>query len=190
MKIGLFFGSFNPVHVGHLIIANAMAEDTDLERVWFVVSPQNPFKSSKTLLHEFDRLDMVQMAIEDNFNMEVCDIEFHMPKPSYTIDTMAWLSDKYPQHDFKLIIGEDNLRHFPKWKNHHLILEQYGLYVYPRPGAAPSELKNHPNVRIVNAPLVDISATFIRRRLNEYKSIRYLVPDKVADHIKVRKFYV
>lgn len=190
MKIGLFFGSFNPVHVGHLIIANAMVEDTDMERVWFVVSPQNPFKSSKTLLHEFDRLDMVQMAIEDNFNLEACDIEFHMPKPSYTIDTMAWLSDKYPQHDFKLIIGEDNLRHFPKWKNHHLILEQYGLYVYPRPGAAPSELKSHPNVSIVNAPLVDISATFIRRRLIEYKSIRYLVPDKVADHIKVRKFYL
>lgn len=189
MKIGLFFGSFNPVHIGHLIIANAMVEDTDMERVWFVVSPQNPFKSSKTLLHEFDRLDMVQMAVEDNFSLEACDIEFHMPKPSYTIDTMAWLSDKYPQHDFKLIIGEDNLRHFPKWKNHHLILEQFGLYVYPRPGAAPSELISHPNVKMVPAPMVDISATYIRRRLNEYKSIRYLVPDKVADHIMVRKFY-
>lgn len=190
MKIGLFFGSFNPVHIGHLIIANAVVEDTDMERVWFVVSPQNPFKSSKTLLHEFDRLDMVEMAVEDNFCIEACDIEFHMPKPSYTIDTMAWLRDKYPQHLFKLIIGEDNLRHFPKWKNHHLILEEFGLYVYPRPGAEGSELKNHPNVKMVDAPMVDISATFIRRRLNEYKSIRYLVPDKVADHIKVRKFYI
>ena len=190
MKIGLFFGSFNPIHIGHLIIANTMVEDTDIERVWFVVSPLNPFKSSNSLLHEFDRMDMVEMAVEDNFYLQASDVEFHMPKPSYTIDTLAWLTDKYPQHAFKLIIGEDNLRYFPKWKNHRVILEQFGLYVYPRPNAVPSDLMSHPNVKMVEAPMVDISATFIRRRLKECKSIRYLVPDKVADHIAIRKFYV
>lgn len=189
MKIGLFFGSFNPIHLGHLVIANTIVEDTDVERVWFVVSPHNPFKSSNSLLHEFDRLDMVEMATEDNFNMEVTDVEFHMPKPSYTVDTLAYLSDKYPQHEFKLIIGEDNLRQFPKWKNSQVILEHYGLYVYPRPNAQSSPLKEHANVQMVEAPMVDISATFIRRRIREYKSIRYLVPDKVAEHISIRKFY-
>ena len=167
-----------------------MVEDTELERVWFVVSPRNPFKSSNSLLHEFDRLDMVQMAVEDNFNMEATDVEFHMPRPSYTVDTLAWLSDKYPQHSFKLIIGEDNLKHFHKWKNHQVILEGYGLYVYPRPGAEPTALLEHPNVEMVKAPTVDISATFIRKRLKKFKSIRYLVPEKVADHIETRKFYV
>ena len=189
MKIGLFFGSFNPIHVGHLIIANAMAEDTDLQRVWFVVSPHNPFKSSKSLLHEFDRLDMVRLAIEDNPLFEATDIEFRMPRPSYTIDTLAWLTDKYPQHQFTLIIGEDNLAGFPKWKNSPVILEQYGLYVYPRPGAQTSELRKHDNVRLVDAPLVDISATYIRRRLQQNKTIRYLVPPRVEDHINVRRFY-
>lgn len=190
MKIGLFFGSFNPIHVGHLIIANTVVEDTDVERVWFVVSPLNPFKSSNSLLHEFDRMDMVRMAIEDNFNLEATDVEFNMPKPSYTADTLAYLTDKYPQHEFRLIIGEDNLHHFPKWKNHSVILEQYGMYVYPRPKAKPSALREHPNVQFVEAPMVDISATFIRRRLKAYKTIRYLVPDKVADYIAIRKFYV
>ena len=190
MKIGLFFGSFNPIHIGHLIIANTMVEDTDIERVWFVISPLNPFKSSNSLLHEFDRLEMVEMAVEDNFQLEATDVEFHMPRPSYTIDTLAWLSDRHPEHEFKLIIGEDNLNNFPKWKNHEVILEQYGLYVYPRPGSKASELKEHSNVRIVEAPLVDISATFIRRRLLEFKSIRYLVPEKVREHIEIRKFYV
>lgn len=190
MKIGLFFGSFNPIHIGHLIIANIMVEDTELERVWFVVSPRNPFKSSNALLHEFDRLDMVQMAIEDNFNLEATDVEFQMPRPSYTVDTLAWLRDKHPQHTFKLIIGEDNLKSFPKWKNHQVILDDFGLYVYPRPGAESSELMEHQNVQLVKAPTVDISATFIRKRLKKFKSIRYLVPEKVAEHIEVRKFYV
>ena len=190
MKIGLFFGSFNPIHIGHLMIANAMVQDTDLQRVWFVVSPQNPFKSAKTLLHEFDRLDMVRLAIEDNDCLEATDIEFRMPLPSYTVDTLAWLSDKHPQHQFKLIIGEDNLAGFPKWKNSSVILEQYGLYVYPRPGAKASELRRHANVQIVDAPLVDISATYIRRRLQENKNIRYLVHPKVEEHIQVRRFYL
>lgn len=167
-----------------------MVEDTDVERVWFVVSPLNPFKSSKSLLHEFDRIDMVRMAIEDNFNFEATDVEFHMPKPSYTADTLAYLTDRYPQHDFKLIIGEDNLHHFPKWKNHAVILAHYGMYVYPRPNAKSSALREHPNVKLVEAPMVDISATFIRRRIKNDKTIRYLVPAKVAEHIAIRKFYI
>ncbi len=121
MKIGLFFGSFNPIHIGHLIIANTMAENTDLEEVWFVVSPQNPFKKQKSLLHEFDRLEMVERAIQDNFKLKASDIEFHLPRPSYTIDTLTVLQEKYPEHQFGLIMGGDNLSHFHKWKNYEQI---------------------------------------------------------------------
>lgn len=190
MKIGLFFGSFNPVHTGHMIIANIMAEHTDLRQVWFVVSPQNPFKSNKSLLHEHDRYAMVEQAIYDNYRLRVTDIEFHMPRPSYTVDTLAYLSDKHPDHDFKLIIGEDNLKSFPKWKNHQVILEEYGLYIYPRPGSVFSEISNHSNVRLVKAPLLDISATFIRRCLKEGKSIKYLVPEPVEVFIKSNKLFI
>lgn len=190
MKIGLFFGSFNPIHVGHLIIANMMATTTDLNQVWFVVSPQNPFKKNKSLLHEFDRFDMVERAIADNSRLKATDIEFSMPKPSYTIDTLTWLSEKFPQHEFRLIMGEDNLAQFGNWKNYDKILEYYGLYVYPRPRAAGSVFKEHPNVRLVTAPLLDISATFIRDCVRQNRSIRYMVPDVVAEMIERKKFYV
>lgn len=190
MKIGLFFGSFNPVHTGHMIIANIMAEHTDLQQVWFVVSPQNPLKSSKSLLHEHDRYAMVEQAIIDNYRLRVSDIEFRMPRPSYTIDTLAYLTDKYPDHDFKLIIGEDNLKSFPRWKNHQVILDAYGLYIYPRPGSVSSEISHHPNVKWVEAPLLDISATFIRRCLKANKSIKYLVPKPVEVFIKSKKLFV
>ncbi|MTI30263.1 nicotinate (nicotinamide) nucleotide adenylyltransferase [Xanthovirga aplysinae] len=190
MNIGLFFGSFNPIHLGHLMIAQAMLDNTEIEQVWFIVSPQNPFKKSKALLHEFDRLEMVELAIGDNFNFRASDLEFHMPRPSYTVDTLTYLSEKFPQHQFKLIIGEDNLKSFPKWKNAEKILELYELYVYPRPNAVASiELKNHPHVKMVDAPMVDISATFIRRAIQEGKSVNYLVPEKVAEHIYARKLY-
>jgi nicotinate-nucleotide adenylyltransferase len=190
MRIGLFFGSFNPIHIGHLIIANIMAENSDLQAVWFVVSPQNPFKKSKTLLHEFDRLDMVEMAITDNPKLKAIDIEFHLPRPSYTIDTLTVIQEKYPQHIFSLIIGEDNLGQFSKWKNYQQILEYFGLYVYPRPGAIKSELLKHPNVKVIEAPLLDISATFIRDRIRENKSVKYLVPDQVEQYILRKKFYI
>lgn len=190
MKIGLFFGSFNPVHIGHLIIANTMATTTDLEQVWFVVSPQNPFKKNKSLLHEFDRIDLVERAIADNSKLKATDIEFSMPRPSFTIDTLTRLQEKYPQHQFKLIIGGDNLAQFPNWKNYEKILEFYGLYVYPRPDSAPSPLEQHPNVRFVQAPLLDISATFIREAIRQNRSIRYLVPDVVGEIIERKKFYV
>ncbi len=192
MKVGLFFGSFNPVHIGHLIIANIMAETTDLQQVWFVVSPQNPLKPSKSLAHEFDRYDMVQAAIEGSYHLRVTDIEFNMPRPSYTVDTLAYLSDKYPQHEFALIIGEDNLHSFPRWKNHQVIIDNYGLYVYPRPGSdsRPAPLADHPNVHWVEAPVLAISATFIRKLIKAEKSIKYLVPDAVREIIRNRKLYL
>ncbi len=188
-KIGLFFGSFNPIHIGHLIIANIMAENTDLNKVWFVVSPQNPFKLSKGLLHEFDRYDMVKVAIADNYKLEVSDVEFNLPKPSYTIHTLAYLTEKFPGKEFKVIIGEDNLENFSKWKNHEQILDQFGLYVYPRPHVTNSDLKRHPHVKMVEAPLLDISATYIRNCIKDNKSIRYLVPESVEQMIRLKHFY-
>jgi nicotinate-nucleotide adenylyltransferase len=189
-KTGLFFGSFNPIHIGHMIIANVMAENTDLSKVWFVVSPQNPFKPSKGLLHEFDRYDMVKAAVADNYKLEVTDVEFHLPKPSYTIHTLTHLREKYPAKEFKVIIGEDNLENFSKWKNYEQILEHYGLYVYPRPHVTNSEIKRHPNVTMVEAPLLDISATYIRNCIKSNKSIRYLVPEEVEQMIRLKQFYL
>ncbi len=188
-KIGLFFGSFNPIHLGHLIIANVMVENTDLSKVWLVVSPQNPLKPSKGLLHEFDRFDMVKAAIADNYKLEASDIEFNLPKPSYTIHTLAHLIEKHPTKEFKLILGEDNLENFTKWKNYQQILDQFGLYVYPRPGVTNKELSRHANVKIVEAPLLDISATYIRNCIKDNKSIRYLVPEAVENMIRSKNFY-
>jgi nicotinate-nucleotide adenylyltransferase len=189
-KIGLFFGSFNPIHMGHLIIANIMAQNTDLDKVWLVVSPQNPFKPSKGLLHEFDRYDLVKTAIADNYKLEASDVEFHLPKPSYTIHTLAYLTEKYPNKEFKVVIGEDNLENFTKWKNHEQILNQFGLYVYPRPHVTNSDLKRHSNVTIVKAPMIDISATYIRNCIKNNKSIRYLVPETVENMIRTKNFYL
>lgn len=188
-KIGLFFGSFNPIHIGHLIIANIMAENTDLNKVWFVVSPQNPFKPSHGLLHEFDRYDMVKAAIGDHYKLEVSDVEFNLSKPSYTVHTLAHLTEKHPDKEFKVIIGEDNLENFVKWKNYEQILEQYGLYVYPRPNVTNSEVKRHPHVKMVEAPLLDISATYIRNCIKNNKSIRYLVPEAVEHMIRSKNFF-
>jgi nicotinate-nucleotide adenylyltransferase len=189
MKVGLFFGSFNPIHTGHMIIANIMAETTDLEKVWFVVTPQNPLKPSKGLLHDFDRYDMVRAAVYENYKLEVTDVEFQLPKPNYTIHTLVHLSEKHPTKEFKVIIGEDNLANFTKWKNYERIVEDYGLYVYPRPNVTNSELKRHPNVKMVEAPMMDISATFIRNCIKKNQSVRYLVPDAVEAIIRDRKFY-
>lgn len=189
MNVGLFFGSFNPIHVGHLIIANLIKEQTDLQQVWFVVSPQNPLKKRNSLLHEFDRLDMVRAAVYENYDLRDCDIEFHMPRPSYTVDTLTYLTEKHPDHHFKLIMGEDNLVHFHKWKNYEVILENYGILVYPRPGDLSGERSKHPNIKFVKAPVLDISATFIRKCIKNNISIRYLVPDGVEELIRAKKFY-
>jgi len=189
-KIGLFFGSFNPIHTGHLIVANLMVEAADLQKVWFVVSPQNPFKPAKGLLHEFDRYDMVRAAVHDNYKLEVSDVEFHLPKPSYTIHTLVHLKEKHPEKEFSIIIGEDNLEGFTRWKNYKQILDHYGLYVYPRTNAQPSELKTHPNVKFVDVPMLDISATFIRNCIRKNQSVRYLVPDAVEEMIRAKGFYL
>ena len=172
-----------------------MAHTTDLEQVWFVVSPQNPFKKTKSLLHEFDRLDMVERAIADNSRLKATDVEFSMPKPSYTIDTLDRLTQKFPQHTFRLIMGEDNLDQFTNWKQYERILTEFGLYFYPRPlrsglVAATSPLREHPQVRLVNAPLLDISATFIRDAVRTNRPIRYMVPEVVEEMILRKKFYL
>ncbi|MEX2512341.1 MAG: nicotinate (nicotinamide) nucleotide adenylyltransferase [Cyclobacteriaceae bacterium] len=187
MKVGLFFGSFNPIHIGHLIIADIMQDQTDLDEVWFVVSPQNPMKSSNSLLHEFDRLRMVELATADHFKFRVIDAEFHMPKPSFTIDTLAYLSDKYPEKEFVLILGGDNLNHFHKWKNSPEILAQYGMYVYPRPGK--NKVWEHPNIQYIESPLLDISATFIRKIIKKGGSVRYLLHPDVTDYIRSKNLY-
>jgi nicotinate-nucleotide adenylyltransferase len=189
MKIGLFFGSFNPIHIGHLILANTIAQGSDCQQVWFVVSPHNPHKDQSTLLHEFDRYDLVRLAIADNHLLEVSDVEFAMPRPSYTIDTLAHLTEKYPQHEFALVMGEDNLQHFHKWKNHQSIIKYHSLLVYPRPYAVKTDWLQNPKVKLIEAPMLDISATFIRKLVKEGKSIQYLVPPEVETTIRLKKFY-
>ncbi len=184
MRVGLFFGSFNPIHVGHLILANAMAYNTDLDAVWLVVSPQNPLKAASTLLPADARLQMARLAVDYNDRLRVSNVEFSLPQPSYTVDTLAHLESQYPSYHFALLLGEDNLPTLPKWKNHHVLLERYPLYIYPRPGTPVSPLHTHPAVRLLPTPLLDISATFIRQCVREGKSIRYLVPDAVEEYIK------
>ena len=187
MKIGLYFGSFNPIHMGHLIIAQSLFQRGRLDQVWFVVSPQNPLKKQESLAHEQDRLRMVELAIDDNYQFRASDVEFRMPRPSYTIDTLTYLSDKYPQHQFSIFLGSDNLSHFHKWKNHHAILENYPILVYPRPGEVKT--LDHPGVSYMEAPLLDISATFIRQSIQEGLSVRYLLPERVEQYITDKKLY-
>jgi nicotinate-nucleotide adenylyltransferase len=188
-KIGLFFGSFNPIHVGHMVIASWFVEFTDIDKVWFVVSPQNPFKGKKSLLADLHRLALVRIAVEDDARFQVSDIEFKMPKPSFTIDTLTYLEEKYPDKKFILLTGSDQLPTFDKWKNPERLLELYQMYVYARPGYMGSNYDNHPNVRIFNTPLLEISSTFIRQSIKEKKDIRYLLPSKVWEYIKEMHFY-
>jgi len=187
--IGLFFGSFNPVHIGHLIIANHMANETDLDQVWMVVSPQNPFKDKKSLAKDRDRYNLVHLAIGDNPKLSVSDIEFSMPKPSYTIDTLTYLKEKYPNKIFYLIMGGDNVPTLPKWKNSEFLIENYKIYVYKRPGYDLGPLASHPNITSVEAPLLDISSTHIRQLIKERKSIQYLVPDAARMEIERSSIY-
>lgn len=189
MEVGLYFGSFNPIHVGHLIIAQTLLEQSALQEIWFVVSPQNPFKKNSSLLHEFDRYEMVRLATLDNYQFRVSDIEFSMPKPSYTIDTLTYLQDRHADKKFTLIIGEDNLSQFPNWKNHEQILAHFPLYVYPRFDSAASPLLAKPNVHLFEAPLLDISATYIRKLIKESRSVRYLLPNVVEEYIRDKKFW-
>ncbi len=183
MKTGLFFGSFNPIHLGHLVIAEYMATRTDLDEVWLVVSPQNPLKKKKSLANNFDRLHLVRLATEDNPKLKVSDIEFKLPIPSYTVDTLTFLREKHPNREFALIMGGDNLCSLPKWKNYEILLRDYPIYVYNRPNYGDCPLKEHPAIHFFDAPLMDISATFIRESIKKRLSIRYLVPPKVYAEI-------
>lgn len=188
-RIGLFFGSFNPIHTGHLIIAQHMLEHADVDRIWFVVSPQNPLKPRKTLARDADRLHMVRLAIDDNPGFHASNIEFSLPKPSYTVDTLAYLRDQYPEHVFSLIMGGDNLTSLAKWKNYEILLRDYAILVYRRPGSGETPFDDHPSVRFFEAPQLDISATFIREQIKEGKSIRYLVPDAVFEFLDGGRLY-
>ncbi len=188
MKIGLYFGSFNPVHTGHLIIASHLLNETDIEKVWFVVSPQNPFKTNHSLLNEYDRLHLLRAATEDDQRMRISDIEFNLPRPSYTSVTLAHLHEKYPEHEFSIIMGSDSYQNLEKWKNYEYILSNYTIYVYRRPGFGIDE-KTSSNVIIVDAPLLQISATQIRQLIRTGKSIRYMVPERVREEIEKGSYY-
>jgi nicotinate-nucleotide adenylyltransferase len=189
MKIGLFFGSFNPIHVGHLIIANYMATQTDLKQIWLVVSPHNPLKPKSTLARDRDRFNMVELAIGENLLLKASNIEFKLPKPSYTIDTLTYLKELYPQHEFTLIMGGDNIATLQKWKNYEQILRGYDIYVYKRPQYDLGELTTQERIKVFEAPLMEISATYIRKCLTENKSIQYLVPDSVLKYIEESGIY-
>lgn len=197
MKIGLYFGTFNPIHVGHLVIANYMANFTDLDQVWLVVSPQNPLKEKATLLADFHRLSLVRYAIEDNPKLKASDIEFKLEKPSYTVVTLAHLKEKYPEHTFALIMGEDNLRGLHKWFNYEKILNDYSTYVYPRGMTEdeaeltiPADLRNHRNVKFCyDAPTMRISASFIRDAIKNKKDVRYLLTEPVFNYVDEMNFY-
>ena len=191
MKVGLFFGTFNPIHIGHLAIANHIVEFSDLDQVWFVVTPQSPFKTKQSLLDNYQRLQMVFLAAEDYPKLKPSNIEFNLPQPNYTVNTLAHLYEKFPDHTFALIMGEDNLKSFHKWKNHEVILENHELYVYPRISSEKSEneLLKSKRVHLIDAPIMEISSTFIRNSIKEGKSIRPLLPEKVWQYLDEMNFY-
>ena len=191
MKIGLYFGTFNPIHVGHMIIANHIAEFSDVDKVWMVVTPHNPLKQKSTLLDDRHRLQMVFLATEDYPKIQPSDIEFKLPQPNYTIHTLVHLKEKYPQHEFALIMGEDNLNSFRKWKNYEAILSDYDLYVYPRiySGAIDPQFENHPKIHKIEAPVIEISSTHIRESIKNKKNYMPLLPQKVWEYIDHNNFY-
>ena len=191
MKIGLYFGTFNPIHIGHLTIANHLAEHSDLDQVWFVVTPLSPFKKKSSLLDNNQRLEMVYRATKDYTNLRPSDIEFGLKEPNYTIDTLTYLGEKFPEHEFALIMGEDNLKSFHKWKNYELILENHNLYVYPRisEGKINTQFNNHPKIIKVDAPIMQLSSTFIRNEIKEGKNIRPMLPEHVWEYLDEMNFY-
>lgn len=191
MNIGLYFGTFNPIHVGHLTIANHLAEHSDLDQVWFVVTPQSPFKKKSTLLDNHQRLDMVYRATKDYDKLRPSDIEFGLKQPNYTIDTLTYLHEKFPDYEFSLIMGEDNLKSFHKWENYELILKHHSIYVYPRlsPGKIENQFNNHPKILNVSAPIMELSSTFIRKEIAAGKNVRPMLPENVWQYIDEMNFY-
>jgi nicotinate-nucleotide adenylyltransferase len=188
MPIGLYFGSFNPIHIGHLIIANHILNSTAVKKIWFVVSPQNPFKQSASLLNEFDRLHLVQKAIDEDDRLKAIDIEFSLPKPSYTANTLAYLQEKYPNEEFQILIGSDSFQNLGSWKNAQFIISNYKLIVYERSGFDVVNTINA-NIEVMEAPLLQVSATYIRELVKKKKSIRYLVPPAVEEEIIANRYY-
>jgi nicotinate-nucleotide adenylyltransferase len=189
MKTGLFFGSFNPVHNGHMVIAGFMAEFTDLEQVWMVVSPHNPLKPAGSLLQDYHRYTLVELAIGFNRKIKASKIEFELPKPSYTIHTLAYLTEKFPQHELSLIMGSDNLETIHKWKNFEVLLENYDIYIYTRPGFDGGKWKDNKRVKFTEAPLMELSSSFIRESIRNKKDVRYMLPEKVYEYIDEMNFY-
>jgi nicotinate-nucleotide adenylyltransferase len=188
MTIGLYFGSFNPIHIGHLIIANHVLNETGLERIWLVVSPQNPFKTSASLLNEYNRLHLAKLATEEDSRIKVSDIEFKLPKPSYTSTTLTYITEKYPQHAFAIIMGSDSYQNLHKWKNYEVIIKNFPVYVYKRTGFEVKALLQ-PAPVILSAPLLQISASEIRELIKNGKSVRYMLPEKVRDEIEQNRYY-
>lgn len=187
--VGLFFGSFNPFHIGHLIIANYIVEFTSLKEIWFIISPQNPLKEKSSLLADHHRLAIVNIAVEDDMRFKACDIEFKLPQPSFTIHTLTYLKEKYPGKEFAIIMGSDNLQSIDKWKNHERIIEDFSIFVYPRPGSDGGKFKNHKNITWIDAPLMEISSSFIRKAFKEKKDVQYFLPPKVFKYISEMHFY-
>ena len=191
MKIGLYFGSFNPIHIGHLVIANHLAEYSDLDQVWFVVTPHNPFKKKSTLLDNYQRLEMVYRATKDYPNLKSSDIEFNLPQPNYTINTLVYLQEKHPGYEFSLIMGEDNLKSFHKWKNHDVILENHDIYVYPRitENKLETQFDGHKKIHVVDAPIMQLSSTLIRKGIKTGKNVQPMLPKHVWEYLDEMNFY-
>ena len=191
MKIGLYFGSFNPIHIGHLVIANHLAEYSDLDQIWFVVTPHNPFKKKSSLLDDFQRLEMVYRATQDYTKLKPSDIEFNLPQPNYTINTLVHLQEKHPDYAFSLIMGEDNLKSFHKWKNYELILENHHIYVYPRisKDRVETQFDGHKNIHVIDAPIMMLSSTFIRKSIKAGKNVQPMLPQHVWEYLDEMNFY-
>ncbi|HPF97541.1 MAG: nicotinate (nicotinamide) nucleotide adenylyltransferase [Flavobacteriaceae bacterium] len=191
MKVGLYFGTFNPIHIGHLVIANHMVEFSDLDQVWFVVTPQSPFKTKQSMLDNYQRLEMVYRATEDYPKLRPSDIEFNLPQPNYTINTLVYLQEKYTNYEFALIMGEDNLNSFHKWKNYEVILENHELYVYPRisQDTTENDLRQSKKVHLIDAPIMEISSTFIRNSIKQGKLVKPLLPNRVWEYLDEMNFY-
>lgn len=191
MKIGLYFGTFNPIHVGHLVIANHMAEFSDLDQIWMVVTPLNPFKKKASLLDDHQRLEMVYLATKDYSKIKPSDIEFKLPQPNYTINTLTYLQEKYQEHNFSIVMGEDNLKTFHKWKNFNIILENHHVFVYPRisDGVIDNQFKEHKKIHFIDSPIMEISSTFIRNSIIQGKNIRPLLPEHVWQYLDEMNFY-
>ncbi|WP_044400815.1 nicotinate (nicotinamide) nucleotide adenylyltransferase [Lacinutrix sp. Hel_I_90] len=191
MNIGLYFGSFNPIHVGHLIIANQLVENSDLDEIWFVVTPHNPFKKKQTLLADYQRLEMVYRATKDYTKLKPTDIEFNLPQPNYTINTLTYLQEKHPKHLFSLIMGEDNLKSFHKWKNYERILQNHSIYVYPRisEGTVETRFTGHKKIHKIDAPIIELSSTMIRKAIQAGKNVKPLLPKNVWEYLDEMNFY-